>query len=63
MTGHLRAGHREAHVGEESALPALADVPLGVVVRLGRRCTDDVDPELLGQPGSARRRSCKDSAS
>ena len=39
--------HREAHVGEQAPLSALADVALGLLVRLGRRRADDVDPELL----------------
>ena len=49
MAGDLRAGHREAHVGEEAARAALADVLLGLLVRLCRRRSDDVDPELLGE--------------
>ncbi len=32
---------------EEPALAPLADVPLGLLVRLGRRGPDDVEPELL----------------
>ena len=48
MTGDLGLGHREAHAGEEAARPPLADVALGAVVGLGRRRTDDVDPELAG---------------
>jgi NADPH:quinone reductase-like Zn-dependent oxidoreductase len=55
MAGHLRLGHREAHVGEEAAFPALADVALGPLVGCGRRGTDDVQPELLGHPGKLQR--------
>ena len=50
MARDLGASHREAHVGEEPALPALADDLLGVVVGLGRRGADDVDSDLPGQP-------------
>ena len=46
MARHLGLRHREAHVREESALAALADVPLGVDVRLGARGADDVEPDL-----------------
>ena len=45
----LRPRHREAHVGEEPASAALADVPLGLRVRLGGRGADGVDPELRCQ--------------
>ena len=41
--------HREAHVCEEALLAALADVPLGLFVRRGRRRADRVDAELLGE--------------
>ena len=40
---------------------ALADVPLGLVIRLGRRRTDDVEPELLGaacELGGGHERFC-----
>ena len=53
VAGDLGLRHREAHVGEEAARAALADVPLGVRVRLGGRRSDDVDPEL--RPRSSRR--------
>ena len=55
MARHLRLRHREAHVGEEPPLPALADVPLGVVVGLGRGRSDDVEPELEGELIQLRR--------
>ena len=51
MAGDLRLRHREAHVGEEAAFAALVDRALGLGVRLGGRCPDDVDPELLPQQG------------
>jgi len=41
-------GHREAHAGEEAAATPLADVPLGLVVGLGRSRSDDVDTEFAG---------------
>ena len=47
MARLLGPRHREAHVGEEPALAALADVPLGVGVGLGRRDADRVETELL----------------
>ena len=46
MARLLRPRHREAHVGEEAALAALADVALGLGVRLGARRADRVEPEL-----------------
>jgi zinc-binding alcohol dehydrogenase/oxidoreductase len=46
---NLRLRHREAHVGEETASPPLANVALGVLVRLGRARADDVDAELCGE--------------
>jgi zinc-binding alcohol dehydrogenase/oxidoreductase len=49
MARLLRVRHREAHVGEEPACAALADVPLGVQVRLRRRGADGVDPDLGGE--------------
>ena len=42
---------------------ALADVPLRLDVRRGRRGTDDVEAELVGRAGAALRRSCEDRAS
>src|SRR5581483_3158842 len=48
VAGDLGSRRREAHVGEVAPLPPLADVPLGVLVRLGRRRADDVDAELAG---------------
>ena len=63
MAGDLGPRHREAHVGEQAARTALADVPLGLLVRLGGRRADDVDPELLqalelcgGQPQCPRKK-------
>ncbi len=50
MTRDLGSRHREAHVGEQAARSALPDVTLGLVVRLGGRRADDVDPELTGEP-------------
>ena len=44
MAGLLRPRHREAHVGEEPARAALADVALGLGVRLGARGADRVEP-------------------
>ena len=49
MTRDFGSRHREAHVGEETLLTALAYVSLGVLVRLGRRRADRVDAELLGE--------------
>ena len=46
MARHLRLRHREAHVREEAAFAALADVPLGLDVRLCSRGADDVEAEL-----------------
>ena len=57
MAGDLRLGHREAHVGEEAAVAALADRALGLGVRLGGRGPDDVDPELSPSMRRARRSS------
>ena len=51
----LRPGHREPHVREEPARPALGDVPLGRLVRLGRSRPDDVDAELSCDPLQLRR--------
>jgi NADPH:quinone reductase-like Zn-dependent oxidoreductase len=49
MARRLRLGHRELHVREEAACAALADVPLGLLVRLRPRDAHDVEAELLGQ--------------
>jgi len=49
MARLLRVRHREAHVGEEPACTALTNVPLGIQVRLCRRGTDGVDPDLRSQ--------------
>ena len=57
MAGDLGPGHRELHPGEEPSRAALAHVPLGLVIRLGRGRADDVEPELLGRVVRARRRS------
>src|SRR5262249_9838512 len=51
MAGDLRLGHREAHVREKAAGAPLADVALGLRIRLSGRGTDNVDAELGGQPG------------
>src|SRR5688500_6899730 len=48
VTGDLGLRHREAHPREEPPGPALADMTLGLLVRLGGRRADDVDPELAG---------------
>ena len=50
MARHLGLRHREAHVCEEAACAALADVPLRVGVGLRRRRADDVEAELVPQP-------------
>jgi NADPH:quinone reductase-like Zn-dependent oxidoreductase len=50
MARLLRARHRELHVGEEPARPALADVPLRLDVRPSGSRADDVEPELRGEP-------------
>ena len=49
MTRDFGTRHREAHICEEPLFTALADVPLGVLVRLGRRRADRVDAELPGE--------------
>ena len=46
----LGPGHREAHVGEEAASAALADVPLGLRRRAPQAPRRRVDAELFGQP-------------
>ena len=48
MARDLGPRHREAHVGEQAALAPLADVPLGLLVGLGRRGADHVEAELGG---------------
>ena len=63
MAGDLRLGHREAHVREEAAGAPLADVALRLGIRLGERGTDDVDAELLGQPGQVSSLHMEDCAS
>ena len=50
MARDLGLGHREPHPPEEPARAPLADVPLGVDVRLGARDADGVEPELLREP-------------
>jgi hypothetical protein len=47
MARHLGLRHREAHVREEAALAALADVRSVSLVRLARARADDVEAELL----------------
>ena len=54
MAGELGLGDGEAHLPEQAAGAALADVPLGLDVRLGGRRADDVEPQLLGQPFELR---------
>jgi zinc-binding alcohol dehydrogenase/oxidoreductase len=49
MARLLRPGHRELHVGEQAARPALADVPLGRLVGRRVRDADRVQAELLGE--------------
>ena len=50
MAGDLRLRHREAHIGKEAPLLALADVALGLGVGDGGRRPHGVDSELLGGP-------------
>src|SRR5919204_2097411 len=50
MARDLRPRRRELHVREQPARPALADVALGLEVRLRGSRSDDVEPDLLGQP-------------
>jgi hypothetical protein len=50
MARDLGTGHGEPHVGEEPARAALGDVPLGLLIGLGRRGADHVDPEFVGEP-------------
>ena len=54
MTGDLGPRHREAHVGEEAARAAVADVPLRRLVGLGRGDTDGVQPEVVRQRDQLR---------
>ena len=42
--------HREPHPPEEAARPALADVPLGLGVRLCGRDPDGIEPQLAREP-------------
>jgi NADPH:quinone reductase-like Zn-dependent oxidoreductase len=49
MTRLFRLGHGEAHVREEAARAALADVSLRLVVGDRRRRADDVEPELCAE--------------
>src|SRR5262249_10829294 len=49
MARLLRPRHREAHVREQSAGATLADVTLGLGVRLGAGRTDRVEPELRAE--------------
>ncbi len=49
MARDLGVRHREAHVGEQPARVTLGDVPLGLLVGLGGRRADHVDPELGGE--------------
>ena len=44
-------GHGEAHLAEQAARAALADVPLGLLVRRDRSRPDRVEAELLAEPG------------
>src|SRR5580765_6436596 len=55
MARLLGPRHREAHVGEQAACPALADVPLGLLVRLDPSRTDHVEADLLAEPCQLRR--------
>jgi NADPH:quinone reductase-like Zn-dependent oxidoreductase len=52
----LRLGHREAHVREEAARAALADVALRAGVRLRGRGADRIEAELVGELGELRSR-------
>ena len=49
MAGDVGLRHRETHIGEEPSLAACPDVTFSLDVRLRRRRSDGVDPELLGQ--------------
>ena len=49
MAGSLGLGDREAEIREQTAVAALANVALGLIVRPYRRGADDVDPELQGE--------------
>ena len=54
MARDLGPAHREAHPREEAALAPVADVPLGLLVRLGRRRADRIEAELRTEPGQLR---------
>jgi hypothetical protein len=54
VAAHLGVRHREPHPREEAAGAALADVPLGVRVRLGGCRPHGVEPELHGQATELR---------
>jgi NADPH:quinone reductase-like Zn-dependent oxidoreductase len=49
MARALGLRHRELHVGEEAARAALADVPLGLLVRDRGSRADSVKPDRLGE--------------
>src|SRR5579871_1504901 len=49
MARLLGPRHREAHVGKEAASASLADVTLGLDVRLSTRSADRIEPELGGE--------------
>ena len=49
MARLLRVRHRELHVCEEAALAPVANVALGLLVRLGARRTNCVETELFGE--------------
>ena len=51
MAGDLRAAHREAHPREEAALPPVADVALGLLIRDGGCGSDRIQAELRTDPG------------
>ncbi len=59
MAGLLGPRHREAHVGEEPARSAFADVPLGLRVRLGARDADGVQTQLVAQPADVLRQHAR----
>ena len=48
VTRRLRLRHRELHAGKEPARAPLADVALGLLVRLGTRHPELVEPEVGG---------------
>jgi hypothetical protein len=53
MARDFGPSHGEAHVREEAALTALADVTFRLLVGAGRRGADDVEAELTGQPAKS----------